>query len=318
MADKRIFKVDARALLSLGRESIKDHTTALVELIKNSYDADAERVEVEVVDDEEGYIRIADDGDGMDSDDINTKWLRIGFSEKRKRRVSNKGRRETGEKGIGRLSADRLGAHLRLLSRKEGRPPVGVAVNWNEFDVEGKEIGAVPVAEIASPAPRLPIESSDKNGTEILISELRQDWTDSDVATLENELSTLVPPSVANNDFAIWLRTERNGIFRRIFSSFEEGAELEFNGSFDAKGQLTYEITERPASSGQKRRPIKYGKIPWLQHVPTESEKPYSLGRFNIHLSFFLRAGVSVAGFSLSQLREYLDTYGGCEFIATT
>jgi hypothetical protein len=307
---KRAFKVDARALLSLGRESIKDHTTALVELIKNAYDADADHVEVDVIG-EDDLIRIADDGEGMNSEDINSKWLRIGFSEKRTRRVSHKGRRETGEKGIGRLSADRLGAQLRLQSQKLDEPAVGVSVNWNEFDVEGKEIGAVPVAEVPSPRPNLPAKSAGKKGTEILIGQLRQEWTASDIKTLETELSTLVPPDVAKTDFAIWLRTERGGEYRRISSSFEEGAELEFRGSFDSKGQLTYEISERPAAPGQKRRTIKHGKIPWAQHVPAQSDKQYSLGRFSVVLSFFLRQGVSLAGFSLGQLKEYLDTYGG-------
>jgi len=308
---KRAFKVDARALLSLGRESIKDHTTALVELIKNSYDADAEHVEVEIIDGENGFIRIADDGDGMASEDLNAKWLRIGFSEKRKRRVSNKGRRETGEKGIGRLSADRLGAQLRLLSQKPGETPVGVSVDWNDFDVEGKEIGAVSVVDIASPNPIFPAKSLGNKGTEILITQLRQEWTPTDVSTLETELSTLVPPYIAKNDFSIWLKTRNDGEFRRIASNVEEGAELEFHGSFDAKGRLTYEITERPAAPGQKRKAINHGKIPWAQHVPTQSNKPYSLGKFSVTLSFFLRAGVSLSGFTLSQLREYLDTYGG-------
>lgn len=312
MADeKRNFKVDARALLSLGRESIKDHTTALLELIKNSYDADADNVEVEIIGGGQPLIRIADDGSGMDSDDIDSKWLRIGFSEKRKRRISAKGRRETGEKGIGRLSADRLGSHLRLVTRKGGGDPVGVSVNWNEFDVEGMEIGAVQVTDISSPQIVLPSTSNGTTGTEIVITQLRQEWTATDIAALETELSTLVPPEVAQNEFAIWLRTDRNTPFCRISSSFQQGAELEFRGSFDSTGQLTYQISERPGAPGQKRRTIKHGKIPWAQHVPTESEKQYALGRFSVVLSFFLRAGASLDGFSLSQLRDYLDVHGG-------
>lgn len=308
---KRAFKVDARALLSLGRESIKDHTTALVELIKNAYDADAEHVEVEIAGADDGFIRVADDGEGMGSEDINKKWLRIGFSEKRVRRISGKGRRETGEKGIGRLSADRLGAQLTLVSQKHGEPPVGVSVNWNEFDVEGKEIGAVPVSDVLAPVPNLPARSSGSKGTEIVIRQLRQQWTPSDLVTLETELSTLVPPSIAKSDFTIWLRTDKDEAFRQVSSSMEQGAELEFAGTFDAKGHLSYEITERPSAVGQKRHSIKHGKIPWVQHVPALSDRPYCLGKFSVVLSFFLRSGMSLDGFSLGQLREYLDTYGG-------
>ena len=91
--DSRKFVIDARALLSLGRESIKDHATALIELVKNAYDADAENVEVEIVSNkapEADLVRVADDGEGMTSQDINQKWLRIGFSEKRKTKINYK------------------------------------------------------------------------------------------------------------------------------------------------------------------------------------------------------------------------------------
>lgn len=311
MSEKRAFKVDARALLSLGRESIKDHTTALVELIKNSYDADADNVEVEVISGDSPFIRVADDGEGMDSSDINNRWLRIGFSEKRTKRISQKGRRETGEKGIGRLSADRLGAKLQLRTKKANKDPAGVSVSWNDFDVEGKEIGAVPVVDIELPSPTLPSVGLRKTGTEIVITDLRQQWTLSDTVTLETELSTLVPPDVAKTDFVIWLRTARDTEFRRISSSFDEGAELEFVGNFDLNGRLSYEITERPAARGQKRKSVKHGKIPWSQHVPAQAEQADRIGKFSVKLSFFLRAGASLAGFSLGQLREYLDTFGG-------
>jgi len=70
----KCFKVDAWAVISLGRDSIKDHVTAVVELVKNSYDAGAHVVEVELavnsVGKNERFIRISDDGSGMDEDDV--------------------------------------------------------------------------------------------------------------------------------------------------------------------------------------------------------------------------------------------------------
>lgn len=109
MAEKS-FTVDARTIIHLGRESIKDHTTALIELVKNSYDADANLVEIEIYQKETlDMIRISDDGFGMTEKDIDKSWLRIGFSEKKINKITPHGRRKTGEKGIGRLSTDRLG-----------------------------------------------------------------------------------------------------------------------------------------------------------------------------------------------------------------
>src|SRR2546423_1877080 len=98
------FTIDARLILQLGRDSIKSHTTALVELIKNSYDADASKVEVEIYSNKgkESHIRVADNGFGMTEQDIDDHWLRIGYSEKIQSKLSRKGRRKSGEKGIGR------------------------------------------------------------------------------------------------------------------------------------------------------------------------------------------------------------------------
>jgi len=82
MADK-YFKVDAKTVLTLGRNSIKDATTAVVELVKNAYDADADRVDLTIMTEGGfGTIVISDNGHGMSADDIESAWLRIGFSGK--------------------------------------------------------------------------------------------------------------------------------------------------------------------------------------------------------------------------------------------
>ena len=82
------FSVDARAMLTWGRESIKDHTTAVLELVKNSYDASATIVEVQIwtgLFAEGGpHIRIVDDGVGMSAADVETNWLRLGTAQNAK------------------------------------------------------------------------------------------------------------------------------------------------------------------------------------------------------------------------------------------
>src|SRR5580698_1925512 len=146
------FSVDARAMLTWGRESIKDHTTAVLELVKNSYDAGATIVEVQIW---TGlfavggrHVRIADDGIGMSSKDVENYWLRLGYSAKREDKFTPRGRRRTGEKGIGRISADRLGAVLELRSQAESKPAVGLRVNWNDFESPGQDLGIVDVEEL--------------------------------------------------------------------------------------------------------------------------------------------------------------------------
>lgn len=315
---ERKFKVDARALLSLGRESIKDHTTALIELVKNSYDADAANVEIEIITAgplAANFIRVADDGVGMSSEDIDGKWLRIGFSEKRNHKISAKGRRETGEKGIGRLSSDRLGAVLELRTKRASESPVGVKVDWDDFDTDGTELGAVLVAELEDPKPSVTKRNGDeklKTGTEILIRALRQRWSQDDISALESELSTLVPVKGGKGRFDIWLRAHESADFKKMESAFEGQAELLFSGSIGAKGVLSYSITSRPKAGARNRDIVKSGKIPWDQLVPSALGGSFSLGKVEVRLAFFLRASVSLSGaLTLSKLREYLDADGG-------
>lgn len=308
----RSFRVDARALISLGRESIKDHATALIELVKNSYDADAENVEVEIVR-LHNRIRIADDGVGMTSEDINERWLRIGFSAKRKKRFSSKGRRETGEKGIGRLSSDRLGSLLDLRTKTATSSPVGVHINWDDFDVDGADLAAVPISDIAKPVPTISkrtVKSSKDCGTEIIIGGLRQTWSDEDIRALETELATLVPAEAAKNPFKIWLRVDEKGKFRRMESAFDGQAELVFLGEIDGNGLLTYNVTGRPSKVNGPRASIAKGTVAWEQL--TSSKSRFGLGPITVRLSFFLRSAVALSGgLTLGKLREYLDSEGG-------
>src|SRR5947209_4301765 len=146
------FSVDARAMLTWGRESIKDHTTAVLELVKNSYDANATVVEVEIktLASASGgaHVRIADNGVGMSADEVEHHWLRLGYSAKRDDRFTARGRRKTGEKGVGRISADRLGAILELRSQAKAKTVAGLCVRWNEFEERGRDLQKVPVHDL--------------------------------------------------------------------------------------------------------------------------------------------------------------------------
>ncbi|MGW8342907.1 ATP-binding protein [Xanthomonas axonopodis pv. khayae] len=312
----RKFKVDARVLLSLGRESIKDQTTALMELIKNAYDADAENVQIEIPEDSDGeqILRIKDDGLGMSSNDINDKWLRIGYSHKRVNRLTTqKGRRATGEKGVGRLSADRLGAALELRSLTQGQA-VAVAVNWDDFDVDGAELGSVSVKDLPNTLPELPKNSVVKNhGTELIISKLRQSWSSDDLDSLEVELSTLIPPDspFGKGEFSIWMKRGESGELESLTAPFAEDSQLELIGDFDAYGRLSYRVSERPIKVGGKRHQIKQGRIPWAKLSGAKEDVKFDIGRISISLKFYLRAGINLKDFSVADLRAYLDTYGG-------
>jgi len=117
--DKEIvakFEPRARLLLQLGDQLIKNNVIAIIELVKNSYDADATKVDVymENVDSEtEGVIIIEDDGIGMSADIVENVWLEPGSDFKRKQIEANQfskkfNRLPIGEKGIGRFGVHKL------------------------------------------------------------------------------------------------------------------------------------------------------------------------------------------------------------------
>ncbi|WP_367401488.1 ATP-binding protein [Solimonas sp. SE-A11] len=101
---KASFSVSSRVALQLGRESISSSITAVVELVKNSYDADAENVRIRFSSETPNgrILVIEDDGDGMTSKDLLDHWMVIGTSNKvERRRSAGKKRAVTGEKGLG-------------------------------------------------------------------------------------------------------------------------------------------------------------------------------------------------------------------------
>lgn len=318
------FTVDARTILHLGRDSIKDHTTALLELVKNSYDADATCIEVDIMcHAKPPYIRIADNGCGMTENDINSHWLRIGFSEKRENRVSTRGRRKTGEKGIGRISADRLGSLLTLKTqtgKNEIIEVIGLQINWNDFE-SSQNLSDVPITEIFNPEVIIPQctksehNAPSESGTELLITGLRQEWTQGDIDSLYKELSILVPPFTETADFDIKLRSDiANGYEEGIKSELYDNYETRLDIYYDGKAEdVFYTLTERdPIEIGQKN--IVEGNIPKKQLLTRAFEDTdVSFGDIRVILMHYPRVPriLEGSGFSLTDLRSFLNNNAG-------
>ena len=131
------FKANAGLKDILGRGLIYDDNIAIIELVKNSQDADSPKVEIEFINaeslSEESKLLIRDNGTGMDMFDIENKWLNMAYSEKKGTLKSNK-EAYAGNKGIGRFSCDRLGSQLILYTKKENSIPLKLYINWNDFE----------------------------------------------------------------------------------------------------------------------------------------------------------------------------------------
>lgn len=164
------FSVEARLLRELGERLVRRPETALVELIKNSYDADANECRVERGRD---TLIISDDGKGMTLDDFQNAWMRIGTASKATtNRSSTYERAITGEKGIGRFSVRFLGEFLKLESvatdsERGIKTKIRAAFDWPAYDAS-EDIGRVEVPyELTAVADETP------TGTTLIISRLR-------------------------------------------------------------------------------------------------------------------------------------------------
>lgn len=307
---RKHFSIDARAIIQLGRESIKHPTTALLELIKNGYDADAKMVEVDI---REDSIRIADNGFGMSRDEIESGWLRIGFSEKRTQKHSASNRRKTGEKGIGRLSADRLGAVLDLRSKEDGSDAQRLLVNWDDFDVEGKNLTDIDVMLDAATTYSF-ADYNKKHGTEIVIQNLRHVWLASDIEQAYSELVSLVSPFAESNDFKIkfsnYLLPDLDGI---VESQYFDVAELSIDASYDeSANSVAYKITDR----SKEPEATTEHTIPWqqLSHRTNAQEVDVDslrCGPARLQILFYPRTAsnplLEQKGLSAKGLRQFLD-----------
>lgn len=222
----------------LGRELITDDEVAIFELVKNSFDAGADTVQLFFGDDE---IVIADNGSGMSYDDLTGKWLFVAYSAKRSERppddfrnVAADRRHYAGSKGIGRFSSDRLGATVLVQSRTDTPSTVVncLHVDWQLFEADGKDhFDQVPVAHTEQQAFDLPaelrqFEAGLVHGTVITVRNLRRSWTRARILDLKASLAKLINPFGQQIDgFGIFLTapSEADGDKQLINRAAKEG-----------------------------------------------------------------------------------------------
>ena len=206
---KGAVNIDANVIRQLGEELVTDAEQAILELIKNSYDADAAWVRLLVDTSNEqnspqkkpGLIRVEDNGRGMTLEELRNGWLRISFSLKRKIKASgkkSKGRLPLGDKGLGRLSTMKLGDVVEIQTYPSKTTGFTVSLNWSAF-APGTNLSdiSVNIEEIA------PIG---RTGTKLTISSLRdiEYWRRRNSASrLQASLSKLISPFRRVPDFRV-------------------------------------------------------------------------------------------------------------------
>lgn len=139
---KMKYKMSSRATILLGRESVSRVDGAIIELVKNTYDADAGFCCL-CFDVEHDQIYILDNGVGMTKETIETCWMLIGTDNKRVEYLSTKKRIKSGEKGIGRFALDRLGSKCRMYTKHDSEDLICWETDWSNFEKSGQIIDDV-------------------------------------------------------------------------------------------------------------------------------------------------------------------------------
>lgn len=271
------FKVSARTAKLIGLENFSNEEGAIIELVKNTYDADSKRYilifdlkydilknelgeENKVFNKSKSKIYIIDNGIGMTAEIISNQWMTIGTDDKLYKYTSERGRAKTGAKGIGRFALNRLGliTNLHTIS-KETQEKTNWKVDWRDFDRPGATVSDIKATLTTSDELSLknilieefidykritdliniiPFDS----GTIIEISELNDHWEEEELVKLFENLEMLLPPK-EQSDFKIDLLSTNNlDSFREIKTAYYDDYDYKVVANYDNEKENNLQI----------------------------------------------------------------------------
>lgn len=306
------FNLSSRFSQLIGRQLISNPTVAVLELVKNCYDADAENISVsfDYIKTSHGKITISDDGDGMTINDLKTKWMVIGTDNKMHDPYTNKKRRKLGEKGIGRFSVERLACKTTIRTTTFGSSQlVELVIDWNKYG-DSKEY----FNKIKHPL-KYEIVDKDTTGTTIILEGLRDEWTAEMIANLRKELFLLIPLDIGS--LSSKFNSEVN--VSLICSDFpNKSGELQENllkyyhaklfGVINEDGSADLELNLRMNKKNSKQEVgVSY------KRKLNKEEINYSCGPLTFEAYAFLRDGRLYRGldFNKDDITKLLDEYCG-------
>lgn len=222
--DNISFSVDAGLIDRLGRELVGRAETAVSELIKNSYDADARNVEAIFYNSEleGGTLEISDDGLGMTFHQLKAGFMTISSTDKVHNPSSERYKRSrAGKKGIGRFATQRLGKKLTIITQTiDSEKAFKITIDWDKYTVD-QDITKVinPVVEI----PKTKLE-----GTTLIIEKLREGWTEATIKRIYRYVSELFQPDyLSENSEFLNIANQNNKSFKVRFSQVTNGSKVE-------------------------------------------------------------------------------------------
>ena len=319
------FTVDSELLRELGERLVGRQYIALAELVKNSYDADASRVEIRIQDD---CIEVSDNGHGMTYEDFESRWMRVGSTHKVKEVMSPELHRPlTGSKGVGRLAVQFLASELELISvPKKTRVPEGsvprelyMMVDWEAAVQAGKLTQAVALYDLNEPQGTVfPLGSP--YGTTVTLKKLKHEWNPKEFEDLAREIWFLQPPfrsliNTANEEAsgfevelfapdpkAVALFNTQISRILELYSSRIVGKLLPCNDSRKRsnkrKAQLSLEL------EGQQTPIYEF-------QVPVRGDDRCLIDSLDFEIRIFTLQNRQPYGIPVKQAREYMRQWGG-------
>jgi len=304
------FGVDARHIRQLGQELVGDRTTAVTELVKNAYDADATTVALRFRRSgrKGGVLEIEDDGNGMALDDVERGWMRISTNFKDlEQRSPHYRRTRAGRKGIGRFATETLGRKLLLRTTVRGeKTALHIEFDWETDYPAGNDLSAIANPYWLEPAPK------EEHGTTLRIEGLYEAWGDDARGRVRRAIRLLQPPfpTMATGaakprprrtvDPGFRVNVEVNGkpdtLVLPGYDDFLQAGTARLHASIAASGGLTVHVTSPHLNVDEKA---------------TLSGRYRKSGAFSLDASYFVFRSDALGGAGVRVAQEMAKEYAG-------
>ena len=183
------FTIDAGLVSRLGEELVSRQETAVSEIVKNAYDADATEVTLTFSGTEQigGRLIVKDNGNGMSRAQLINGFMRLASPDKTLEPKSPIYKRvRAGKKGIGRFAVQRLGKELTLITQTAGeKRALKVEIDWRRFQKE-HDLGSI--------AHKIQYVPASEAGTVIVIDNLREAWSEQGMSRAYRFTEELLQP----------------------------------------------------------------------------------------------------------------------------
>lgn len=301
------FRFAPSILTRLGEELVPNLDQAIIELIRNSYDADAKTCNIEIKDDpvNGGTIILSDDGTGMLDEHVVNNWLVLGGSTKTSSKLTPGGRRTVGDKGLGRLAALRAGSKAQMVTRhisQKADAAVMITIDWDKFEsVQIVEDVALPT----SPAYR------EDYGTTITLTGLKRKLGRSEIDRLGRSIVLLTSPFEGNANFRVKLDApDYPELEARVKNAYLDDAEYVLRAKILEDGTAFAEVTDFKGvtlySDSSTEWASKKNDENSIYNAPPCT--------FELYSYVFNRNSFAGRGSTIGEVKQWLRTVGGVHF----